>query len=297
MGTRAQVIVTARALDHAEPLARAAAHRLAELERRWSRFRADSEITELNAGNGEPVAVSRETALLVDRAVEAWHRTGGAFDPTVLPALVAAGYDRDFRRLRAEPAPPAPLDPTAAPGCDGIVVQGSTVALPAGVCIDPGGIGKGLAADLVVELVMTAGADGACVNVGGDLRVAGHGPDATPWTVTVEHPLGERDIGTIRLHDEALVSSWRTRRTWGPTSAPRHHLIDPATGAPAFTGLAGVTVLARDAWWAEAVATALFLAGSEGAAEVVAHHGVSALLVRDDGAVRTFGRFGPPMAA
>ena len=249
----------------------------------------------LNAAAGAPLALSSETLLLVERSVEAWHRTDGAFDPTVLPALLAAGYDRDFRALDAVDAPCGP--PVAVPGCAGIVVDGPRVTLPVGVQLDGGGIGKGLAADLTVDLVMSAGAAGACVNVGGDLRVAGAGPGDEPWSVTIEDPLGGRDLGTIRLHDEALVSSWRTRRTWGPDGDRRHHLIDPATGAPARTGLAGVTVLAPDAWWAEALATALFLAGPDDGAGLVDHHGVSALLVRDDGAVRAFGRLCAPVAA
>jgi thiamine biosynthesis lipoprotein len=170
------------------------------------------------------------------------------------------------------------------------VVAGGRVGLPAGVQIDPGGIGKGLAADLAVDLVVHAGAIGACVNVGGDLRVAGTALDGQRWSVTIEDPLGRPDLGTVHLRDEALVSSWRTRRTWGAPDSVRHHIIDPDTGAPAWSGLAGVTVLAPDAWWAEALATALFLAGPDGAPAVITHHGISALLIRDDGAVRGFGR-------
>jgi thiamine biosynthesis lipoprotein len=296
MGTRAHVIVTASDLDLAELLAGAAVARLRTLEALWSRFLSDSEISILNRAGGAPVALSSDTIVLVERSLEAWHRTGGAFDPTVLPALVAAGYDRDFRELDAS-EPPSAHPTAAAPGCAGIVVNGRHVTLPGGVQIDGGGIGKGLAADLVVDLVMSAGATGACVNVGGDLRVAGSAPGRDPWSVTVEHPLGGRDLGTIRLHDEALVSSSRTRRTWGARDERRHHLIDPASGRPAWTGLAGVTVLADEAWWAEALATALYLAGPDDAGALVAHHGVSALLVRDDGAVRGFGRMSGPVAA
>jgi thiamine biosynthesis lipoprotein len=213
----------------------------------------------------------------------------------VLPALVAAGYYRDFSSVAERASAPAP--PVVAPGCDGIMVDATAITLPAGIQLDPGGIGKGLAADLTVDLVMRAGATAACVNVGGDLRVAGRPEPDERFRVTLEHPLGGRGLGTIRLRDEALVSSWRTRRVWSGADGPRHHLIDPRTGAPAWTGLAGATVLAADAWWAEALATALFLAGPEGAREIVEHHAVSALLVRDDGAVRGFGRMCAPATA
>ncbi len=290
MGTRAHVIVSADDLAMAEVLAHSAVARLVRLERQWSRFIPDSELSRLNANRGRPVTLSADTLRLVERAVEAWQRTDGRFDPTVLPSLIAVGYDRDFRAGLGDQLP-APVETHPAPGCDGIEIRGHDVTLPPGVMIDPGGIGKGLAADIALDLVTTAGARGVCVNVGGDLHVSGR-PDATPrWSVAIEHPLEpRRTLGRVELHEEALVSSWRTRRAWGSADDRRHHLIDPRTGTPAWTGLAGVTVLAPDAWWAEALATAVFLAGADGAPDLVRHHGISALLVRDDGAVRAFGR-------
>ena len=293
MGTRAHVVVHGRDLAHAEVLRRSAVARLHALEAKWSRFRADSEVSRINEYAGAPVDVSRETVLLVERSVEAWQRTQGRFDPTVLPALLAAGYDRDFRRL-AEAGDDlgvrAPAGP--APGCDGIQIRRHTVAVPAGVAIDPGGIGKGLAADLVVDLLMTAGARGVCINVGGDLRVAGRPEDADAWTIRLEEPFAAgRAIGKVRLTDEALVSSWRTRRTWTRAGRAAHHLIDPRTGEPAWSGVAGVSVIATDAWWAEAFATSLFLLGPDDAPGAVTHAGAEALVIRDDGARRGFGRF------
>ena len=298
MGTRAHVIVTAPDLELAELLGRAAITRLHTLEAKWSRFRPDSEISALNRADGASVVVSSETVELVARSVEAWHRTDGAFDPTVLPSLVAAGYDRDFgslgadddgsgRRARSGPAP----------GCGGIVIDGARVTLPAGVALDGGGIGKGLAADTVVDLVMSAGATGACVNVGGDLRVAGTAPGSDPWSVTVEHPLGGPTLGTIDLHDEALVSSWRTRRTWGASgrpSPPSHRPGDRAAGVVGsrrrHRRRAG-GVVGRGAGHRPVPRRA------RPRAALVDHHGISALVVRDDGAVRAFGRLCPAVTA
>ena len=290
MGTRAHVIVVAPTLELADLLGTSAVARLVALERTWSRFLPDSDLSRLNRNSGSVTSVSRDVVGLVERAVEAWHRTNGRYDPTVLPALLAQGYDRDFRELAAAPTCSTPLPTAPSPGCDGIRFGPTTVMLPVGTTIDPGGIGKGLAADWVTKQVMTGGATGACINVGGDLRVAGVGPTGNPWSVAIDHPLeAGRIIGHVELHDEALVSSWRTRRVWGAPGAERHHLIDPRTGAPAWTGLAGVTVTAPDAWWAEALATALFLAGPEEAPALAQHHGVGALLVRDDGSILGLG--------
>ena len=119
---------------------------------------------------GTPVAVSDETVLLVERAIEAWRLTGGSFDPTVLGDVIRAGYDRPFDDVGPNPATGrSPL----LLGCTDIEVVGSEVRLPVGTGFDPGGIGKGLAADVVVAETMASGAAGACVNLGGDLRVDG----------------------------------------------------------------------------------------------------------------------------
>ena len=289
MGTHAHVIVVAAELGLADILGNSAVARLVALERTWSRFLPDSELSRVNANAGRPVRVSRDVELLVERAVQAWDRTDGRFDPTVLPALIAAGYDRDFRELADAPTTPR-LPGSPAPGCVGIRIANHEVTLPVGTTIDPGGIGKGLAADLAIELVMASGATGACINVGGDLRVAGNAPNGGPWSVAIEHPLEPaRAIGHIELHDEALVSSWRTRRSWGEPAERRHHLIDPRTGTSAWSGLAGVTVVAPDAWWAEALATALFLAGPADAPSLARRNGAGAILVRDDASVLGIG--------
>lgn len=295
MGTRAHVIVVAPELGLADLLGTTAVARLVALERTWSRFLPDSELSQVNANSGTAVRVSRDVELLIERAVEASDRTDGRFDPTVLPALIAAGYDRDFREIAAEfPMSRAVADGVPAPGCADIRIANHEITLPLGTSIDPGGIGKGLAADLAIDLVMAAGATGACINVGGDLRVAGRSPSGADWSVAIEHPLQPgRAIGQVVLNNEALVSSWRTRRAWGDSQNRRHHLIDPRTGTPSTSGLAGVTVSAADAWWAEALATAIFLAGPDDGATLARHHGVGAILVRDDGSLLGIGALRP----
>src|SRR5689334_21184142 len=114
------------------------------LEARWSRFLPDSEVTRLNETAGRPCPVTPDTVLLVRRAIEGWRLTGGRFDPTVLGAVVRAGYDRSFDALGPFPTATSVLGL----GCDGLTVdeRAGTITLPFGVGFDPGGIGKGLAA-------------------------------------------------------------------------------------------------------------------------------------------------------
>src|SRR5699024_3281433 len=145
MGTDVHVA----AVDADPPLVAAAEQRIRGLERRWSRFLDTSELNVLNHSEGRPTVVSDDTFELVTRAVTAWHAPAGRYDPTVGPALTAHGYDRDFRDI-AGIVSPAPATVEPAPGPAGIhLVPGiNAVTLPVGVTIDPGGIGKGLAADL-----------------------------------------------------------------------------------------------------------------------------------------------------
>ena len=140
-------------------------------------------------------------------------------------------------------------------------------------------------ADLVSQALLDAGADGVLVNVGGDARVAGESPRSEGWIVEFENPLAFGPLGYARLAGGAVCTSTRTKRKWTRGGEPQHHLIDPATGAPSWSGLASVTVLSSEAWWAEILAKAAFVAGPRTGRALLASHGVTGLLVSDDGRV------------
>ena len=276
---------------------------IGDLERRWSRFRDDSEISLLNRRAGRPVRVSRQTVELVGHALEGARVTAGRYDPTVLGAVLRAGYDRSFELLGAVPGRFRDAGGLAGPGVSGspahpagsaldlgwerIVVDPvlSTVMLPRGVGFDPGGIGKGYASDLVVAELLAQGAAGACVNLGGDLRVEGEAPGGGSWAVAVEHPLTRRPAATLRLRAGAVATSSRTRRAWGPDGDRSHHLIDPATGRSASSGLASATVVAARAWQAEVLAKAAFVAGRREGLAILEANGTEGLLIDDAGVV------------
>jgi FAD:protein FMN transferase len=260
--------------------------RLHELHRRWTRFEPDSEVSRINANAGRPVAVSAETVVLVGMAIEAWRRTHGRFDPSVLPALISVGYDRDFAAIAVTTVAAVPKPVPQPTGCADVLVDAGagTVCIPAGSALDFGGIAKGLAADMVIADLLDAGAHGACVNIGGDLRVHGVAPRRGGWVVGVDDPRGRGLLGCVRMHSAAVATSSRAKRAWGPAA---HHLIDPRTGRPASTGVESVTVVCTGeesgAWFAEALAKAAFLAGPDEGSAVLANHGATGLFVRDDG--------------
>lgn len=275
MGSEAQVTV----LDGGPELVDQARRRLDELEQRWSRFLPDSEISQLNRSDGGPVVVSPETFAVVTAAVEAWRWSGGRFDPTIGRTMELAGYDRPFdtvglgRSGRHEPAP-TPADIVLDP-------YPESIRVPPGVRLDLGGIGKGAAADLVAAELLMEGAAGCCVNVGGDLRVAGQAPRPEGWRIEVAAGSAS-GVVTVGVRQGAVCTSTRTRRVWVGADGPEHHLRDPTTGQPLDTGLRTVTVISARAIQAEVLTKTAFAAGRGDAAAVIGRAGATGLLVDDD---------------
>jgi thiamine biosynthesis lipoprotein len=217
--------------------------RLRDLESRWSRFLADSEVSRLNAAiahGDEPPALSADTLLLLERAAEGFRITNGRFDATRLGAVAAAGYERSLERY-------------------GPTVAGIAGRVPI-VGFDPGGIGKGLAADIVSRELVDAGATGALVSIGGDLRVRGTAPDGGSWRIDIEDPRDGSILTAVTLDDGAVATSSQLKRRWTATDGTvRHHLIDPATGVPSQSPVLSATVIAGEAWQAEVLTKVAFL--------------------------------------
>jgi thiamine biosynthesis lipoprotein len=257
MGTRAHVIVEGPDAQH---LIESAIDHIDELEARWSRFRPDSEISQLNAANGSPLLVHSSTVELIDRAIQGWYLTQGRFDPTLLPQLIELGYDRSFAQLGGSPPEtPPPMSRAPSIGCADIVVdlQRSIVRLPPGLAFDPGGIGKGFAADLVSHRLIEHGATRALVNLGGDMRIRSTDPLAEPWAIEVSEPTCPLATPTVvQFVDGGLATSTTQKRRWASPEGDRHHLIDPASGQPRTDGPVLTSAIASEAWWAEVVATA-----------------------------------------
>lgn len=260
-----------------------------EAERRFSRFRVDSELSALNRADGA-VRVSREMldTLLAARALVA--RTRGLFDPAVGASLIAAGYDRSFApgALDRDEVPAWPararFDEVQIDEADGVVLRAAHVK------IDLGGFVKGLTADRAARLVEGV----AAIDAGGDAVLRGDGPDGDGWLVDVEDPAdAARVLLTLRLRDRAVATSAPNRRRWLLGARAMHHLIDPRTGRPASTDLAQATVVASCAAEAEALAKAVFVLGaSEGARFLAAQPACGGVLVERTGAVRCVGELG-----
>jgi thiamine biosynthesis lipoprotein len=264
MGTDIELLVEAEGANDALDAAEGEFHRLEAL---LSRFRDDSELSQLNRDGS--IDAGPDLLRVVELALAARERTSGRFDPTVHDAVVAAGYDRTFDELPVDGA--GELVPVPAGG--GVRIEGCRIELEPGVRIDLGGIGKGYAAERAAEPLATAGP--CLVSAGGDIATR-----AGSWPVGVET---EGGTITLELSGRALATSGQDRRTWRRNGRAMHHLIDPRTGAPATSDIVRITVVATDAVDAEVLATSLFLAGADGAAAEADATGIPAVIVGADG--------------
>ena len=241
-------------------------------EQRCSRFRGDSEVSRANAAAGSTVALSEPLAELVRFSLRQAAESDGLFDPTVLGAIVAAGYDRDFDEVLAG-ARDALRPPVPCGRWREVELRGRELLLPSGVGLDLGGVAKGWTVDRAAVAAVAAGARWAIVNAGGDLRIAG---DAPPIEVAVDDPTDPTaSITRLSVTAGAIATSSTARRSWGPGL---HHLIDPRTGAPSETGIVQATVWAPTCALAEIAAKRSLLQGELGPQPTV--------LVTDDGEVR-----------
>ncbi len=272
VGTACELLVDAEESPEARLALIAAEGEVLRLETLLSRFRPDSELSRLNREGR--VQAGPELLELVELALAARASTGGRFDPTVLPALMAAGYDRSFDALADDGAACA----DAARGGGGVRVDRATgtIELDPGVQLDLGGIAKGWIADRLCRRLDAHGP--ALVSLGGDIA-ASRPPAGGVWPVGVDVPGGQV---TLALERGGLATSGRDRRRWMRGGSEQHHAIDPATGRPSATDLLRVTATAQSGVDAEIRATALLLAGEHPARSEADRLGVACVLVTCD---------------
>ena len=244
------------------------------VEATLTRFEPESPLSQLNRSPGRWVVVPPLLYRAVRAALRAAAATGGAFDPTVLGALEAAGYSRSFELGPTEQLPPVLAgrwrDVRLAPPIRGIW-------LPDGVRLDLGGIGKGFAVDGALARLQDSAR--ALVDAGGDIAVR-TAPGDGPVRVEVEDPCRpDRVLAAFGLQQGAVATSSTLGRQWGPG---HHHIIDPARGRPASSGVAAATVLGPSAMQAEVLAKACIVAGAERGLALVRAQGCHALLITEN---------------
>jgi thiamine biosynthesis lipoprotein len=269
---------------------------LHELDLACSRFRDDSEVSALNRAGGRWTPAGPLFVEALDAALWAAEATGGAVDPTVGRALRVAGYDRDFAAIQASEEAVVRLEPV--PGWRTVELDRrcGRVRLAPGVEVDLGSTAKALAADRAAAAARAAsGAAGVLVSLGGDIAVAGQAPESG-WAVLVveDDTVPAEDEGeVVMISDGGMATSSTRVRRWTRGGVERHHIIDPATGAPVRGPWRTATVAGASCLDANAAATAAIVKG-EGAVAWLDERGLPARLVGEDGAVLAVGGWPAP---
>lgn len=268
---------------------------LADVDRRLSTYRKDSEISRFNrAPAGEWFAVSSPTAALVERSLALSSRTDGALDITVGPlvrlwhfgpqSLATVQSLKDVTPPKAEAIRAA----QALVGCDKLAVRKDPPALRkqvAGLEIDLSAVGEGYAIDLLAGELKRRGHKNFLIELGGEIFARGQHADGRPWRVAVERPSDDGPAlqTAVPLHDAALATSGDYRRYFEHNGRRYSHIIDPATGAPISHNLASVTVVADDSFTADAWDTALLVLGPERGYQRAVAQNLAALFITRDG--------------
>lgn len=248
-----------------------------------SRFRPDSELAIVNTRSGALVPVSRLLVDLVDVSLVAASMSGGAVDPTVGPAVIAAGYDDDIEAVRRRfPKEPHDAEPVVA-GWQQVRLNRKLALLgvPKDSALDLGATAKAWTADRAANVLSKRYGCAVLVEIGGDLRAAGQ--PAKPWVITVAERAGDSGV-LVTLAHGGLTTSTRTVRRWQTPTGYAHHLIDPRTGQPADGPWRTASVWAPTAVRANTFSTALVATG-EGSLGRLKLAGHPARLVADDGEI------------
>lgn len=233
-----------------------------------SRTSGDSEISMLNDAGGEMVTVGEEVCGLIQTAGEFTEATGGTFDITIAPVVSAWGFTTDSYQVPDRETLRMLLEHV---GMEHVHLSGGSARLDPGTMIDLGGIAKGYTADRVAEIFQEHGVPRGKVELGGNILVIGDKPDGTAWRVGVQDPKrpDEADglVCVLDLTDAFAVTSGSYQRYFEQDGKRYHHIIDPATGCPADSGLTSVTVVADstlgNGTMCDALSTALFVMGED----------------------------------
>lgn len=265
-----------------EDVMQRAQQRILELEGLLSVTDADSEIYALNQTG--TAALSADTAALLERGLALCARTDGALDLSIYPVLCAWGFTTGSYQIPDAQTLSALLERV---DHRQIVLSDGEAAIPAGMQVDLGSVAKGYTGDQVAQLLRDSGVTSALLNLGGNVQAVGGKPDGSDWRVAIQDPESSGYLGVLSLRDQAAITSGGYERYFvGEDGQTYWHILDPATGAPAHSGLISVTVVGESGTTCDALSTALFVMGLDRAAELWRDgRDFEAVFVSEDGSV------------
>ena len=255
-----------------------------ELESKWSRFLPDSELMLVNNNPDKMNEVSDATLRLVSEMKLGYELTQGLYSANVLGELIELGFatsrsnPQNVTKWRADSKTSADLPEVE------VDLESKSVSVPSGVALDSGGIGKGLAADLMSDYAMQLGAMGVAVFAGGDVAVKGMAKDAAGWKVNISDPNKEdRFIDSVSLSRGGLATS----SPMGWIIGSSHHIIDPRTHKSSTSDVLQATVIAQNASQAEVLSKMCVILGAQAGISRIDSLGAAALIVDNSNQVHT----------
>lgn len=256
--------------ENADVALEQAQNRIRELENLWSVTEERSEIYAANHSGGNPVPVSGDTAELVRYALDMAERTEGALEPTLYPVLTAWGFTTDRFQIPGQEELDRLLEQV---DYTRVSLQDTALTVPDGMQLDLGAVGKGYAADETAAVLRESDVESALLDFGGNILTIGAKPDGSPWRVGVRDPDSEGNLGVLELAGQGVSVSGGYEKYFVGEDGERYwHILDPATGAPARSGLVQTAVVSSESKRCDALSTALFVMGLDKAIQYWREH-------------------------
>lgn len=252
-----------------------------ELEALWSVTKDDSEIYTINHADGEPVRVSNETAELLRFCLEMGKQTEGALDITIYPVLTAWGFTTGSYQIPSEELLAEKMQLV---GLENVSLKDNTVSLLPGMQLDFGAVAKGYTCDLLREFLHNNGVKSAIISLGGNICAIGLRLDGSDFRISIQHPVNRNSLGILSLSDRCVSTSGTYERYFvGEDGKEYGHILNPKTGMPMQSNLISVTVVSEKGKLCDALSTALFVKGLDGALKYYQEHeGFDLLLMTEN---------------
>ena len=257
--------------ENAETAVEKSANDLLLWQSLWSTRSDDSELSKANHAEGEPTEISDVTANLLRFTLEMSEKTDGRLDPTVQPLMNVWGFtDRNFKVPTDEELNAAKV----LVGYQKVSLEGNTLTMPAGMQLDFGAVAKGYACDLITDDWRAQGITSGLVNLGGNIAVIGKNETDENWKIAVQNPNDNSAIGILNVTDCSVVTSGSYIRYFEDENGNTYgHIMNPATGYPVKGDIKSVTVVGKDSKVCDALATAFYVMGFDGAVEYLQKNG------------------------
>lgn len=255
--------------------------RIKELEALWSVTDENSDIYKVNQNGGIPTEINEETAEILQFVLDMANQTNGALNPTIFPVVTAWGFINGEYHI---PTEEELTDLLQNIDYEKVLLEENFVTLPDGMQLDLGAVGKGYTGDMIAELLKEQGVTSALLDIGGNIQMVGRKPNGSRWRLGIQNPFGEGSLGVLESEDGAVVTSGNYERYFiGEDGKQYGHIIDPSTGYPAESGLASVSIIAKEGKLCDALSTAIYVMGLEEATEYWQENGgFEMLLVTDN---------------